>query len=319
MSREFTARRRLAALAALALAAAALFLFQGVRGDWSFVLPLRALKLAQLCLVAHAVAMSTLLFQTVSGNRILTPSVMGMDELYRLLNTLLFSGLGALLATALPVLPMFVLQLAAMLLLAGLLYGRLFGGDARSLHLMVLTGIVLGQAFRSVSRFLQGLVDPNEFMVLQSRLFADFSAANPVLLPAAAAVMLLATALGLRRLPELDVLALGRERAIALGLSYRREVLRALALASLLVAAATALVGPVAFLGLLLTHLAYRLLPRQRHALLLPAASLIGISVLVGGQWLLERVLQFSTALSVVIEFVGGLLFLILLLKGRSR
>ncbi len=311
--------KRIAAMGLLALAAALFFMFQGLRGDLGFVLGLRGGKLLQLCLVAHAVAMSTLLFQTISGTRILTPAVMGFDSLYVLLQTLLFGGLGALLATKLPAVPMFVLQLAAMLLFAVLLYQRLFGGDARSLHLMVLTGIVLSQAFRSAASFVQGAIDPNEFVVLQSRLFADFSTVKPALLLPAAVVIAVATLLGLRRLRELDVLALGRDGAINLGVDYRRAITAHLLIVALLVGSSTALVGPVTFFGLLVVHLAFRLVPTQRHGLLLPAASLLAMATLIAGQWVLERLLSFGTALSMVIEFAGGLLFLVLLLKGRKQ
>lgn len=318
MSDAAVTSRRMAGLVALAVLAAAVFLLQGARGDWSFVLPFRGTRLAQLCLVAHAVAMATLMFQTVTGNRILTPAVMGLDSLFVLLQTVLFHAVGALAATALPTLPMFLLQAVAMVLFASVLYRKLFSGDARSLHLMVMTGIVLGTAFRSLATFVQGLIDPNEFVVLQNRLFADFSTANTALLPGAAAVVTVATVLGWRGLRELDVLALGRERAIGLGVPHARAVRNVLALVALLVAVSTALVGPLSFLGLLVVHLAYRLVPSQRHAVLLPAASLLGITVLVGGQWALERLLGFGTALSIVIEFAGGLLFLLLLLKGRT-
>jgi len=312
-------QRRLFCLAGLALAAVLLFLLQGARGDWAFVLPFRGAKLVQLCLVAHAIALSTLLFQTVSGNRILTPSVMGFDALFVLLQTLLFHGLGALVATALPVAPMFALQVAAMVLFGSLLYRRLFAGNGQGLHLMVLTGIVLGTAFSSLSTFFQGLIDPNEFLVLQNRLFADFSATRSELLLPASLLVLGATVLAWRRLPELDVLALGRDPAIGLGVPHRQVVTAVLALVSVLVSVSTALVGPVAFFGLLVVHLAYRLMPTQRHAVLLPAASLLAVITLVAGQWALERLFAFGTALSIVIEFAGGLLFLILLLKGSAR
>lgn len=310
------ASKRLALLGALLLAAGALFLLQGLSGDLGFVLPLRGARLAQLCLVAHAVALATVLFQTVAGNRILTPSVMGFDALFVLVQTLLFHGIGALAATRLPPVPLFAAQVGAMLAFAALLYRRLFDGDARSLHLLVLTGIALGTAFHSVARFVQGLIDPNEFLVLQGRLFADFSAVRAELLAPAALALAAATLAVASQHRRLDVLALGRDAAIGLGVPYRRAVGAVIALVAVLVAVSTALVGPVAFFGLLAAHLAYRLMPSHRHALVLPAASLVAMALLVAGQWVLERLLSFGTALAIVIEFAGGLLFLALLL-GR--
>lgn len=306
-------------LVALTLITITAFMTVGVRGNWAFVLALRATKLGVICLVAHAVATATLLFQTISGNRILTPAVMGFDALYLLLQTTAFMLIGAMAATALPLWLSFPAQVGAMTLFASLLYRRLFSGSGQSLHLMILVGIVLGTLFRSLSSFLQGLIDPNEFVVLQGQLFANFNHAGTDKLGIAAILIGLASLLAWRQLRELDVLALGRERAINLGVDYRPAVTRSLALIAVLIAVSTALVGPVTFFGLLVVHLAYRLMPSHQHALLLPTASLIGIILLAGGQFVLERLFSFGTALSMVIEFGGGILFLFLLLRGATR
>jgi iron complex transport system permease protein len=317
------ARRRLLWLGLAALAAVAVFLGYGVRwgadGNWSFVLPLRAGKVAVMCLVGYAIAVSTVLFQTVTGNRILTPAVMGFDALFVLLQTLLLQGLGVMAFTTLPPYAMFGLQVVAMVVFSSLLYRSLFTGNEHSLHLMVLTGLVFGTLFRALSTFVQGLIDPNGFMVLQNRLYANFNTTDTVLLPVAATVVAIASGLGMVWLHRLDVLALGRAQAINLGLDYRRTVTGVLALVAVLVSVSTALVGPVAFFGLLVAHLAYRLMPSQRHRRVLPATALLAVCVLVAGQFVLERRFAFGTALSIVVEFCGGILFLILLLRGPSR
>ncbi|MCU1554348.1 MAG: transport system permease protein, partial [Arthrobacter sp.] len=71
-------------LAAAALAAAAIFLFIDLKGNVGYVLSRRSVKLGTMVVVATAVGVSTLLFQTVTSNRILTPSIMGFDSLYLL-------------------------------------------------------------------------------------------------------------------------------------------------------------------------------------------------------------------------------------------
>ena len=79
-----------------------------------------------------------------------------------------------------------------------------------------------------------------------------------------------------------------------------------------------ALAGPVAFFGLLAANLAYSLVGhRHRHSI--PAVIAVGVIALVGGQLVLDRVLGFGTELPVVIEFLGGVLFIILVLTGRAR
>ena len=122
-----------------------------------------------------------------------------------------------------------------------------------------------------------------------------------------------------RRAGVLDVLALGRDAAINLGIDHRREVMRVLVMVSILVAVSTALVGPVTFFGLLVANLAYLLVDTHRHRLILPVAALVAVLVLMGGQLVLERLLGFNGALSIVIEFLGGIVFLIILVRRAAR
>ncbi|WP_062208378.1 iron chelate uptake ABC transporter family permease subunit [Aureimonas sp. AU12] len=322
MSPEARRRHERLVVAGLALAcllAIALFLSVGARGSWSFVLAFRGTKVLAMVLVGTAIAVSTVLFQTVTANRILTPSIMGFDALYALIQTLLVFGLGAAATSALDPRLVFGAEVAVMVGLSTLLYRWLFAGGLGSLYLLVLVGIVFGTLFRSVSGLLQRLIDPNEFVVLQDRMFASFNTVDGSLLAGSSAAILAISAFIARRIGRLDVLGLGRDAAVNLGLDHRREVTIALVLVSLLVSISTALVGPVTFFGLLVANLAYLTIRSHRHAVVLPAAALIAILALVGGQFVLERVFRFDIALSIVIEFVGGLAFLVLLVRGLNR
>ncbi len=307
------------ALAALVIAASVTFMTLGVRGSWDFILPFRGMKLVGLAVVATAIAVSTVMFQTITNNRILTPSIMGFDALYVLIQTTLVFFLGALQVVAFDPRAMFVAEACLMLAFGGLLYRWLFASTVRSLHLLLLVGIVFGIFFRSLSGFMQRIIDPTEFLILQDRLFASFNSIDATLLTIGSVIVLAGCAVAWRFTSRLDVLALGREQAIQLGLNFQREVSIVLFVAMLLVAVSTALVGPVAFFGLLVANLAYLLMPTARHAVLLPAAALLAILFLVGGQVVLERVFAFDTALSVVIEFVGGIVFLLLVVRGAAR
>jgi len=305
----------------LALAAlSALWMFQGLGGgNRAFVLHLRGAKLAALVIVATAIGVATILFQTVAANRVLTPSIMGFDALYVLLQTALVAVLGGAGYVGLPAGAKFLAEIAVMSALASLLFGTLLLRGARDVPRMILTGVILGVLFRSVSGFLGRVLDPNEFAVVQAVSFASFNRVDTGLLPVAAGVTLLGAILAWRLSARLDVLALGRDPALSLGLRHQAVVLGVLALVAVLVSVSTALVGPVAFFGLIVAGLAHGLMRTARHAALLPAAALSGAILLVGGQWLFERQLGQAATLSVVVEFAGGLFFLYLLLKGRIR
>ncbi|RJL08211.1 iron chelate uptake ABC transporter family permease subunit [Paracoccus siganidrum] len=310
----------LAGLTGLLLALSGLWLFQGLgTGNRGFILELRAVKLGGLVTVAASVSVATVLFQTVSANRVLTPSIMGFDALYVLLQTLLVAGLGVAGFAALPTGTKFAAEVALMTLLACLLFGLLLGRGARDIPRTILTGVILGVMFRAMSEFVARILDPNEFAVVQGASFASFSRVDAALLPFAAALTLAGIAVALALAARLDVLALGRDPAVSLGLRFDGMVIGVLALVAVLVSVSTALVGPVTFFGLIVAGMAHGVMRSARHAALLPAAALIAANILVGGQLLFERAMGQAATLSVVVEFAGGLFFLYLLLKGRIR
>nr|WP_245450629.1 iron chelate uptake ABC transporter family permease subunit [Neorhizobium sp. SOG26] len=305
--------------AAVAAAAVVAFMTVGARGNWGFVLSFRGTKLFALILVAYSIAVSTVLFQTITNNRILTPAIMGFDWLYMLLQTLFVFVLGAAATSAIDARLMFAIEVGTMLAFSLVLYRFMFSGAVKDLHLLLLIGVVFGTLFRSLSGFLQRLIDPNDFVVLQDRLFASFNGVDSNLLLISTLFVAGASALGLRIFHTFDVMSLGRETAISLGVDHRRVTMTVLAIVTVLVSVSAALVGPVTFFGLLVANLAYILMPTGKHRFVLPAAILLAVICLVGGQTILERVFAFDTALSIVIEFAGGLFFIFYLLRGNAR
>jgi iron complex transport system permease protein len=202
-----------------------------------------------------------------------------------------------------------------MVVFALALYATLFGRTERDVYVLVLLGVVLGAMFGSLTLLVSRLIDPNEFLTLQDLLFASFNGVDRQLLVLSALVVGIVVAAVWRLLPRLDVVALGRDTAVGLGVGHRRVVNVALGAVAVLVAVATALVGPVTFLGLLVANLARRLLGTHRHAWVLPGAALLAVIALAGGQLVLEQVLGFDSALSIVINFVGGIVFIALLVR----
>lgn len=314
-------RGRLMALAAGLLALSALWMVQGLPDGQArgFVLGLRAEKLAGLWIVGISTGIATILFQTVAANRVLTPQIMGFDALYMLLQTLLVAGFGIAGFAALPVWAKFTGEVGVMALLAAGLFGTLLGQGVRDIPRTILTGVILGVMFRSLNVFVGRVLDPNEYAVVQQASFASFGKFDAALLPVALALTAGGTLAAMRMAARLDVLALGRDTAIALGLRQGRFVLGVLALVAVLVSVATALVGPITFFGLIVAGLTHGLIRSARHADLLPAAAMIAAATLVAGQLVFERLLGQAGFLSVVIEFAGGLFFLILLIQGRIR
>ncbi len=306
-------------LAWLAVAGAcSLFLFHDTGPALDFVLRFRGNKLWALVLVAAAVASATLVFQTISHNRILTPEIVGFDALYIFLQTLLVFCLGgtgfSLIAPELKWLMEVILMLGVVLFL-----GRVFLTGRTSLHLLVLGGIIVGIFFRSASSLMQRLINPSDFVVLQDSYFASFNQVNSELLAVSTVIVLLATGCIFLLRNELDVLLLGRETSLGLGIRHATRTRQLLLLVTVLISISTALVGPITFLGLIVVHLAYRVTGSHAHRYVIPMAIAIGILFLVGGQALLERVFNLETQLSFIVEFIGGIFFIWLLLRGSRR
>lgn len=313
------ADRRWFVLLALGLGlASGLYLLWGLRSPYGFILSLRGTRLAALLLVGAAVGAATVIFQTVTANRLLTPGIVGFDALFILIQTLLVLVFGGIGFATLPALPKFLAETALLSFCAIALFRFSLRKSAGDMTRMALTGVIFGILFRGLSSFAQRLLDPSEFAIVQAASFASFTAPDPVQLAIAAPVFLLALAAALRLAAALDVAALGRDRARALGLDHDRLMMIALGLVAALIATATAVAGPMTFLGLIAAAIAAALLDNHRHQALLPMAAMLGALILVLGQTLFERLLGLNSTLAVVVEFAGGLVFLFLVLRRRA-
>ena len=309
------AERRVFLLAGLLGLICALFLLWNLRGPTGFILGLRGTKLAALVIVGAAVGASTVLFQTVAANRLLTPGIVGFDALFVFIQTALVLVLGGVGYAGLPPLAQFGAETAILTVAAVALFGLLLRKGAGDLLRMILTGVILGVLLRGLAGLVQRLLDPSEFAIVQQASFATFGAVDRTQLLIAGVLLAACLVAAMRLARPLDLAALGRSTALPLGLDHDRLVFATLAIIALMVASATALVGPVTFLGLLAASLAHAIVPTYRHALLIPAAAVIGAAILVAGQFVFERLLGLQSTLTVIVEFLGGLLFLYLVLR----
>lgn len=313
-------RRRLPVLPILVgvlLLGVVLFLGWNLSGPVTYILHLRAVKLAALVLVGASIGMATVLFQTLTGSRLLTPGIVGFDALFVFLQTVLVVALGGLGYTILPPMTKFLAETGILIAAALMLFGLLLKDGARDMTRMILAGVILGVLLRGLAELGQRTLDPSAYAVVQQAAFASFNSVPKDQLAIAAIVLAIAAGLAMRLAGRMDVAALGEQTARSLGLNYRRTALQALALVAAMTAVSTALVGPITFLGLLAASLAHQVVRTHRHAVLLPAAGLIGAAILVYGQFVFERLLAMQSSLALLVEFAGGLLFLSLVLRRQ--
>ncbi|GED67281.1 putative ABC transporter permease protein YclO [Brevibacillus reuszeri] len=311
-------KAKLGILAIVAIALIAVFMLIDAGGNWDYVLPRRLKKILAIVLTGTIIAFSTMVFQTITNNRILTPSIIGLDSLYMFIQTFVIFAFGSTHITLLNKNINFLISAGVMVLFAMLLYKFLFKREGQNIYFLLLIGIIFGTLFNSLATFMQVLIDPNEFQVVQDRMFASFNNVNTDLLVISFVLVIAIAIYFWRYMKYLDVLSLGRDQAVNLGIDYDFVVKRFLIVIALLVSIATALVGPITFLGLLVANLAHQFMKTYQHKYLLAGSSLISIVALVGGLLVVERVFTFSTTLSVIVNFIGGVYFIYLLLKENK-
>lgn len=319
--RLLAGRRKLAALGCVALAAILAYLLVGVNfGNerlFNFAMKIRFPKVLAMVIAATAVGGASIVFQSVINNTIVTPCLLGMNSLYTLIHTgvVFVAGSASILATNSNL--SFAVDLTVMAVVATLLYSFLFKKTGHNVLYVLLIGTVLTSFFGSIQSTMVRVMDPNEYDNLLSSLVASFSNVNGEII-LFSVIVLIAVVFFLRRdLALLDVLTLGKHQAINLGLDYDASVRRLLLGVSLCIATATAMVGPISFLGLIIANLTRQLMKTFRHTHLVLASALLGVVVLVGGQLIVEHLFSYSVPISVFITFGGGLYFLYLLMKKK--
>ncbi|MGL5558028.1 MAG: iron chelate uptake ABC transporter family permease subunit [Paraclostridium dentum] len=313
-------KSKLYILGALIVIFSALFLTVGVNFDHiDYAMSQRIPKLIAIVITGGCIAFSSIIFQTITNNNILTPSVLGLDSLYVLIQTVIVFLLGVESSFITNKSSNFLLSSSLMILASFVLYKKLFERSNNNVFFLLLVGMIFGTLFKSMSTFMQVVIDPNEYAALQNSLYASFSNVNTEILMMSVIMIIAIIPFIYDELKMLDVISLGKDHAINLGVNYDKAVKKLIIVVAMLVSISTALVGPITFLGLLVVNVAKQLFKTYKHTYLISASILISILTLVVGQFLVERVFTFTTTISVIINFIGGLYFIYLLLKESKN
>ncbi|MBS6509851.1 MAG: iron chelate uptake ABC transporter family permease subunit [Paraclostridium bifermentans] len=313
-------KSKLYILGALIVIFSALFLTVGVNFDHiDYAMSQRIPKLIAIVITGGCIAFSSIIFQTITNNNILTPSVLGLDSLYVLIQTVIVFLLGVESSFITNKSSNFLLSSSLMILASFVLYKKLFERSNNNVFFLLLVGMIFGTLFKSMSTFMQVVIDPNEYAALQNSLYASFSNVNTEILMMSVIMIIAIIPFIYDELKMLDVISLGKDHAINLGVNYDKAVKKLIIVVAMLVSMSTALVGPITFLGLLVVNVAKQLFKTYKHTYLISASILISILTLVVGQFLVERVFTFTTTISVIINFIGGLYFIYLLLKESKN
>ena len=274
----------------------------------------RSLHLIAMIVSSTLIAFASLSFQTLTQNRILTPSVLGFDSIFSATQTFVLFIFGANSILLSNPYINFTLTSLIMILVSLIVYGYLLKKYSKNIAFLLLFGLVISTLLRSSSNFLQILMNPDEFQSLVSLTTVSISNIDTKLILYTLPFMLVIIVLFYRKSNQYDVMALGRDSALSLGLDYDKTQRSTLIYLSSAIAISTALIGPVTFLGLIAVNSAKELLKSYKHTQLFMTSSLLSIVLLILGQLIIEQI-GYITSVTVLLNLVGGIYLIYLILK----
>jgi iron complex transport system permease protein len=284
--------------------------------DLAIVTMVRLPRIITAIMVGGALGVTGAAYQALFRNPLADPGIVGTSA---------GASVGAIVAFLLPVQGLwFGFTLVPLAAFAGALGATLLvyalarvGGRLPSTTLL-LAGFAVSAILSAVSTLVETLGDQLRQMFVWLLGSLDFNTGEQLLV---AAPLLLLGMGGLLALSgDLNVLALGDEQALYLGLNVPQRRLLILALGALLASVAVALGGLITLVGLLVPHIA-RLLFGPNHRLLLPASLLLGALFLVVVDAAAHTLLGGGQVLPVglVTALVGGPWFIVLLLRKKGE
>jgi iron-compound ABC superfamily ATP binding cassette transporter, permease protein len=286
----------------------------------NFILQRRFFKLLVMVIVSCAIPISTISFQTVVQNRFLTPGVLGIESLFVFIQSGLYyfeSLVGVKVEQSVIIYSVTIaIQIGLLLLLMNASKGMMLS----NFKVLLLLTMAFSMLLRNASTFLQVLMDPNEFDKLQSSLYPSFQKMNaqPMMIGVAIGLFVLLMMVFYRLRHQLDALHLGVDGAKMLGINTKRLSNVVIVVVIIMTNLSTILVGPLQFLGFMIANLTYQLTKEYKHGVLWLFSAVLGLVIVLAAQLIVERIFLLTIPISVFIEGIGGVLYLILLVKGEK-
>ena len=206
-------------LLVISLTLAVLYILLGLNTEFlSFLLERRILKLITIFVVGYSISVSSVLFQTITNNRIITPSIIGFDSLYLMICSIVVLFFHQLLVpNVINIHIFFFITVGIMIVFSRALYRLLFIIKENTIYYVLLSGVVLSLLFRSIYTFFISIMDVAQYDALQRKLYASFDLIQYDLLFVSIILALLTTKYIVPMLSDLDVYLIGKDNAKMLG------------------------------------------------------------------------------------------------------
>lgn len=297
-----------------------LFFFYDLKESiYVYSLNMRLGQMIGILLIGYAIAISSVLFQSITNNKILTPSILGFNSLYLMIQSLVIWLFSDTKPNFWSVNEFFAFSVIIMIGFSFILYKLLFKSSVKNIYFILLAGVVCGTVFSSISSFINRLIETDRFQLFQLKAYANFDLIQSNLLPISIVLILLCSYIVYRKIPELDVYLIGSDNAKMLGIDIDRLQIISLCVISVMVSISTVLVGPITFLGLIVSNIAYTLLRSYSLKYIFPLSILFSWIILSLGLILTQRIITFDINLTMLINAFGGIYFIYLLIWGSSN
>ncbi len=275
------------------------------------VLQVRFPRIVAALLVGGALSVSGAAYQSIFKNPLVSPAILGVSA---------GAGFGAALGMIMH-LPWVAVQVLAFLfaLLAvaiSFLISRIFGGS--SMIVLVLGGMVISAFFQALLSVAKYLADPlDTLQAITFWLMGGLSkVSNTDVLFALFPITISIAVLYLIRW-HVNVLTVGDEEAVTLGVNINRIRLVVVICATLMTAAAVSISGIIGWVGLLIPHMA-RMIIGSNFQLLLPASLLMGSGYLLLVDNIGRNASSVEIPLGILTALIGAPFFVFLLSKVRK-
>ena len=281
------------------------------------ILSRKTMQVLAMVVSAILISSTTLVFQTLTNNRILTPSLIGFDAIFISVQTaIVFFFTSSSIVYINPYLN-FAVSSVLMIAISLLMYKMILKNNKNNIIFLLLVGMILSTLSRSLSSFLQTVMDPEEFQSLTIRTEVSIANMNTSIIWLAIPLLIVLIYLMTREFKSYDVMTLGESQAVGLGVSYTKKMNWGLIYIALAMSISTAMIGPISFLGLISVNAAREMLKDYKHFPLFMASSFIGIIFLVFGQGLIVET-GYLTTVTVLISMIGGAYMIYLVLKENK-
>ncbi|HHW79449.1 MAG TPA: iron chelate uptake ABC transporter family permease subunit [Acholeplasmataceae bacterium] len=254
---------------------------------------------------AILIAVSSLSFQTITNNRLLTPSMLGFDAVFIATQTFLIFIFGTNSTFFSNPYYNFIISSFVMIFISLSLYSFILKKNKNQIFVLLLVGLVISTLISSITSFIQRIMNPDELDTVISASMVSIGNINTKIIYLAIPLMIILIGLFYKNRRYYDTMTLGDDNAINLGVDYHKKTKETMIYIAFSMAIATALIGPITFLGLLTVNLAREIFKTYRHSVIMLGSSLIAIITLVLGQLIIEQ-LKIGVPVTVLINLIGG-------------